>query len=150
MPRALPLLLALLVLAAGCDRDRESRRARGIIGRAMPEALAYPGSSLVSYSAGEDAAQIELTTPAPVQAVATWYRQTLPLNGWEVQSDATDQSGVVTIYAEKHKRPLWLTLRASVGGPGTTYTLMGAVIEADSAKAQRSGSSISSNRIQRR
>lgn len=149
MRRALPLLLALLVLATGCDRDRESRRARGIIGRTMPEALAYPGSSLVSYSAGEDAAQIELTTSAPVEAVAAWYRQTLPLNGWDVQSDAADRSGAVTIYAEKHKRPLWVTLRANVGGPGTTYTLMGAVIEADSTP-QRSGSSMSSNRIQRR
>ena len=137
MPRSLPLLLALLVLlvlAAGCDRDRENRRARGIIGRAMPEALAYTGSSLLSYAAGEDAAQIELTTPAGVPAVAAWYRLTLPLNGWDVQSDAADRSGAVTIYAEKHKRPLWVTLRANVGSPGTTYMLMGAVIEADSTR----------------
>lgn len=151
MPRSLPLLLAFLVLAAGCDRgEREASRARAVIGRAMPEALSYPGSALVSYSAGEDAAQIELTTPAPLDTVASWYRQTLPLNGWEVQSDASDRSGALTIYAEKTKRPLWITLRASVGRPGTTYTLMGAVIEPDSTKTQRSGSSISSNRIQRR
>ena len=150
MPRSLPLLLVLLVLAAGCDSGREDRRARAIIGRALPDALGYPGSSLVSYAAGEDAGKMELTTPAPVKAVADWYREALPLNGWEVQSDPTDASGVVTIYAEKQQRPLWLTLRPNVGGAGTTYTLMGGIIEPDSSKAQRSGSSMSSNRIQRR
>jgi len=144
------LLLVLFVLAAGCDSDREARRARAVVGRALPDALGYPGSSIVSYAAGEDAAKIELTTPAPLQAVAAWYREALPLNGWEVQSDAADRSGAVTIYAEKQQRPLWLTLRPNVGGAGTTYTLMGGVIEPDSSKAQRSGSSMSSNRIQRR
>ena len=155
MRRSVPLLLALLVLATGCDRDRETQRARGLVGRALQGALAYPGSAVVSFSAGEDAAQIELSTPASVQDVAAWYREALPLNGWEVQSDAADRSGAVTIYAEKGKRPLWLTLRANVGGPGTTYTLMGAVVEPDSTKANgdsayRSGSSMSSKRIQRR
>ena len=150
MCRSGPLLLALALLAAGCDRDRESQRARAVIGKALPGALAYPGSSVASFSAGDDAAQIELSTSASVQDVVAWYRETLPVNGWEVQSDATDRSGVVTIYAEKAKQPLWITLRANVGGSGTTYTLMGGVIEPDSTKAQRSGSSMSSNRIQRR
>jgi hypothetical protein len=150
MRRPVPLLLAFALLATGCNRDRESQRARAVVGRALPDALAYPGSSLVSFSAGEDAAQIELSTPASLQEVAAWYRAVLPLNGWEVRSDAADRSGAVIIYAEKGTRPMWLTLRANVGGPGTTYTLMGAVVEPDSTKVQRSGSSMSSNRIQRR
>ncbi len=150
MRRSLSLLLSLLVLVAACSKDREDRRARDVVVRALPDALAYPGSSIVSYAAGEDAAKIVLTTPAAVQTVAEWYREALPLNGWELQSDAADRSGVVTIYAEKQQRPLWLTLRANVGAAGTTYTLMGGVIEPDSSKVQRSGSSMSSNRIQRR
>ena len=52
--------------------------------------------------------------------------------------DPDKGSSRVCQYAEKHKRPLWLTLRANVGGAGTTYTLMGAVIEPDSAKAKGS------------
>jgi len=153
MRRPLAVLAALALLGNACGREQEAERARGVIGRAMPEALSYPGSSIVSYSAGDDAAQIELTTAAPVQAVATWYRETLALNGWDVQSDAADASGALIIYAEKSKRPLWVTLRANVGAPGTTYTLMGAIVDstkADSTKVQRSGSSMSSNRIQRR
>ena len=155
MRRFISLLAAVALLGTACNRDKEAARARGVIGRAMPDALSYPGSSIVSYSASDDAAQIELTAPAPVQEVAKWYREILPLNGWEVQSDAVDPSGAVVIYAEKTKRPLWLTLRANVGGPGTTYTLMGGIVETDSTKAdstktQRSGSSMSSNRIQRR
>lgn len=134
MRRSVPLLVALVLLATGCNRDRESQRARAVIGRALPGALAYPGSSVVSFSAGEDAAQIELSSPASVQEVARWYREILALNGWEVQSDAVDRSGAVIIYAEKGKRPMWLTLRANVGGPGTAYTLMGAVVEPDSTK----------------
>lgn len=156
MRRSTFLLAAIVLLGTACNRDdKEAARARGVIGRAMPDALSYPGSTLVSYSASDDAAQIELTTAAPVQVVAKWYRETLPVNGWDVQSDAEDRSGALVIYAEKAKRPLWLTLRANVGGPGTTYTLMGGIVEtdstkADSTKAQRSGSSMSSNRIQRR
>jgi hypothetical protein len=150
MRHSIVLLLGLALLAGGCNRDKEAQRARGVVGRALPGALSYPGSSLVNYAAGEDAARIELSTPAALKDVAAWYRQTLALNGWEVQSDAVDRSGAVSIYAEKGKQPLWLTLRANVGGPGTTYTLMGAIVEPDSTDAQRSGSSMSSNRIQRR
>lgn len=155
MHRSTFLLAAVVLLGTACNRDKEAARARGVIGRAMPDALSYPGSSIVGYSASDDAAQIELTTAAPVQEVAKWYREVLPLNGWDVQSDAADPSGALVIYAEKAKRPLWLTLRANAGGPGTTYTLMGGIVEtdstkADSTKAQRSGSSMSSNRIQRR
>lgn len=134
MRRSVPLLLALLLLATGCDRDRETRRARSLVGRALQGALAYPGSAVVNFSAGEDAAQIELSTPASVQDVAAWYREALPLNGWEVQSDAADRSGAVTMYAEKGKRPLWLTLRPNVGGPGSTYTMVGAIVAGDSIK----------------
>jgi hypothetical protein len=150
MRHSIVLLLGLALFAGGCSRDKEAQRARGVVSRALPGALSYPGSSLVNYSAGEDAARIEFSTPAALKDVAAWYRQALALNGWEVQSDAVDQSGAVSIYAEKGKQPLWLTLRANVGGPGTTYTLMGAIVEADSTNAQRSGSSMSSNRIQRR
>jgi len=128
------LLVALVLLAASCNRDRESQRARAVIGRALPGALAYPGSSIVTFSAGEEAGRIELSSPASPQDVAVWYRKALALNGWKVQSDAADRYGVVTIYAEKGKQPLWITLRPNTGGPGSTYTMIGAIVAGVSVK----------------
>jgi len=80
-------------------------------------------------SAGTDAAEVQLSSPVPVDRVAAWYREALPLNGWELKNEGKDKDGGVTIYAEKEGRPLWLTLRPNVGGAGTTYTLIGAIVD---------------------
>jgi hypothetical protein len=78
----------------------------------------------------------------------------LRLNGWDLQNDAVMNDGSVAILAQQGARPLWITLKANSGGPGTIYTLMGAELPKDSVPdsvaLQRSGSSTSSNRIQRR
>ena len=146
-------LSALLLVAgvcAGCDRPPPQREDRQFAASVLHGVLAYPQSSVVSVESGSDAAQATLSTPAPVQAVATWYRQMLSLNGWDLQNDAVMDDGSVTIFAQQGERPLWITLKATAGGAGTTYTLIGAELPKDSAAAQRSGSSMSSNRIQRR
>jgi hypothetical protein len=88
---------------------------------------------MVSVSAGDEAAQLVLSSPDSVSVVAKWFVQALSLNHWDVKRNITDKSGTVTIYAEQDKRPLWLTLRPNVGGPGTTYTMIG-VIPKDSVK----------------
>jgi hypothetical protein len=67
-----------------------------------------------------------------VDTVAAWYHRMLPLNGWELQSDAKAPDGTVSLFAQKGDKPLWITLRPNAGGPGTTYTLIGAAV--DSAK----------------
>jgi hypothetical protein len=138
MRRSIPLLLALALLAAGCDRggERNAEQDRALAGRALRGVLAYPQSSLVSLSAGTEAAELAFSSPAAVAEVAQWYRQALPLNGWELRSDQTGRDGTVSMYAEQGSRPLWLTLRPNVGGPGTSYTMVGAVVEPDSAKAK--------------
>jgi hypothetical protein len=136
MRRSIPLLLALALLAAGCDRDRNSEQDRALAGRVLRGVLAYPRSSLVSVSAGNEAAELAFSSPAAVADVAQWYRQMLVLNGWEVTSDIAQADGSVSMYAQKNKQPLWLTLRPNVGGPGTSYTMVGAVVEPDSAKAK--------------
>src|SRR5437764_1058271 len=116
----------------------------------LSSVLAYPQSTLAGVSAGEDAAQATFTTPAPLPRVTAWYREALRLNGWQVRTDQLMADGSIALYADSGRRPLWITLRATVGAPGTTYTLVGAILGADTTKAQRSGSSMSSNRIQRR
>ena len=147
MSRLLPLLLAAC-LCAGCKRPPEQRPEREFAATVLHGVLAYPQSSVVGVTSGSDAAQATFSARAPVDSVATWYRRMLRLNGWELQNDAVMNDGSVTIFALQGKRPLWITLKATPFG--TTYTLIGTELPKDSAAAQRSGSSMSSNRIQRR
>ena len=145
-------LLLVAGLCAACDRPAEQRQDRQFAATVLHGLLAYPQSSVVSVASGSDAAQATFSAPAPVDTVATWYRRMLRLNGWDLQNDAVMNDGSVAIFAQQGNRPLWITLKATPrgGGAGTTYTLIGAELPKDSAAAQRSGSSMSSNRIQRR
>jgi hypothetical protein len=143
-------LLLIASLCAACDRPPKQRQDREHAATVLHGVLAYPQSSVVSVSSGSDAAQATFSTPAPVQVVATWYRQMLRLNGWDLQNDAVINDGSVAIFAQQGNRPLWITLKATTGSSGTTYTVIGTNLPRDSAAAQRSGSSMSSNRIQRR
>jgi hypothetical protein len=154
MSRLSTVVLAVALTSAGCERPAERRAERDYAARLLTGLLAYPQSTMVGIDVGHGAAQVTLSTPAPVQEVATWYRRTLRLNGWELVNDAVMNDGSLVIYAQRGARPLWITLRAGAStGPGTTYTIIGAdttAASADSTAAQRSGSSTSSNRIQRR
>ena len=154
MSRRSAAVLAVALALAACERPAERRAEREYAARLLTGLLAYPQSSVVGVDVGHGAAQATLSTSAPVQEVATWYRRTLRLNGWELVNDAVMNDGSLVIYAQRGARPLWITLRAGAStGQGTTYTIIGAdttVTKADSTAAQRSGSSTSSNRIQRR
>ena len=127
-------VVILLALLAACERPGDNpEQTRKLAGKALSGTLAYPRSTLVSVSAGEEAAQLVLSSPDSMKEVAGWFLRALPLNGWDVKRTISDGKGGVTIYAEQGKRPLWLTLHPSVGGPGTTYTMIG-VIPGDSTK----------------
>jgi hypothetical protein len=117
--------LALLVLAIACER-RQPPDARAMASKALSGVLVYPLSSEVDVSAGEDAAQVTLSTRDSLPQVAGWFRRNLTSNGWSLQSDVTSGDSV-TIVARMGKRPLWLTLRSNTGAPGTTYTIIGPV-----------------------
>jgi hypothetical protein len=133
MSRAVQVAI-VLVLLAGCERPGDNpAQTRKLAGKALSGTLAYPRSSLVSVSAGDEAAQLVLSSPDSMKEVADWFLRALPLNGWDVKRTISDGKGGVTIYAEQGKRPLWLTLHPNVGGPGTTYTMIG-VIPTDSTK----------------
>ena len=128
------LFLTGIVLLAGCERRNNPAQVRAHAAQALRGVLAYPQSSLLSASAGSEAAELQLSSPASVDEIAAWYRQVLPLNKWEIKSDSKNRAGTVTIYAEREKRPLWITLDPSSGGAGTTYRLVG-VFNVDSTKA---------------
>ncbi|HEV2671907.1 MAG TPA: hypothetical protein VGU74_12505 [Gemmatimonadales bacterium] len=132
MSRAYQLCIVLALLAA-CERPDNPERARVAAGRALSGTLAYPRSTPVTVAAGEEAAQLTMTSQDSVAVIVAWFRRALPLNGWVIQRDATGRAGDVTLYAQKGDRPLWITLRPNVGAAGTTYTMIGE-IPADSTK----------------
>jgi len=129
------LLLALLGAAAvvACEK-RGQADPRPIVSRALRGVLVYPLSTEVSIAAGTDAGQATLTTVDSLPQVAAWFRQALKLNGWTLQSDQMGRDGTITMYAEQDKRPLWITLKGNVGGPGTTYTVIGGIVSRDTVK----------------
>ena len=128
------LFIAIALLAAGCNREQSNQDARALAARALRGALAYPQSTLVNLSAGSDAAELTFTSAAAAADVAQWYRRALSMNGWEVKSDQTGRDGAIAMYAEQGQRPLWLTVKPNVGGPGSTYTMIGAIVAGDSIK----------------
>jgi len=133
MPRSFILCALAALSLAACERRHEAE-SRAMAVRVLQGVLVYPRSQVVSVASGADAAQVELSTSASPAAVATWYRQTLRLNGWALKGDGTLPDGGVTIYAEKDKRPLWITLHPGVGEPGTRYNLIGAQVVGDTVK----------------
>jgi hypothetical protein len=133
MPRTFVLCALAALSLTACERRHEAE-SRAMAVRVLGGVLVYPGSALVNVASGTDAAQVQLSSPASPDAVATWYRQTLRLNGWALKSDGRLPDGAITIYAEQGKRPLWITLHATVGAPGTTYNLIGAQVVGDSVK----------------
>lgn len=126
--------LVLLPLLAACER-RRAPDPRPMVQKAMHGMFVYPRSTPIDVAAGEDAAQITLTTPDSVGVVARWFRAALPLNGWSLESDVTANDQSVSIAAMKGARPLWVTLRPNAGAAGTTYTVIGAAVaEGDSLR----------------
>jgi hypothetical protein len=133
MPRAFILCALAAVSLAGCERRHEAE-SRAMAVRVLQGVLVYPRSMVVSIASGADAAEVQLSSTASPDAVATWYRQALRLNGWELKGDGKLPDGGVTIYAEQGRRPLWITVHPTVGGTGTTYNLIGAQVVGDTVR----------------
>jgi hypothetical protein len=133
MPRSFILCALAALSITACERRHEAE-SRAMAVRVLQGVLVYPGSRVVSIASGADAAQVELSSTASPDAVATWYRQVLRLNGWALKSDGKLADGGITIYAEQGKRPLWITVHPAVGEPGTTYNLIGAQVVGDTVK----------------
>ncbi len=133
MPRSFIVCLFAVASLSACERRHEAE-SREMAVRVLQGVLVFPGSQVVSVASGADAAQVELSSPASVAAVALWYRQALRLNGWDLKSDGNLPDGGITIYAEQGKRPLWITVNPNKGGPGTTYNLIGAQVVGDTVK----------------
>ena len=129
----IPPTLALVLGLAACDRPAD-RTTRTTVYRALHGVLVYPQSVMVTMDAGDSAGQLTLTTVDSLPRVTGWFRETFRLNSWTMQSDVTDRDGTITLYAEKNRRPVWVRIHANVGGPGTTYTVIGGIVSGDTVK----------------
>ena len=129
------LFLALLGTAAvvACEK-RGQADPRPTVSRALRGVLVYPRSLMLEMDAGDSVGQITLTTADSFPRVVAWFHEAFRLNGWEMQSDAADREGIVTLYAQRGRRPVWVRLHANVGGPGTTYTVTGGIVSGDTVK----------------
>lgn len=150
--RLLPLVLAGLAVV-GCER--RGQVSPQTVARSLKGVLVYPRSILVSMASGDSAGQLTLSSQAAPDSVASWFRTSLALNNWTLQSDARQTDGSILIYAERGSQPLWINIQELSGASGTTYTVTGAIAGSADTTArrdstQRSGSSMSSKRIQRR
>ena len=125
------LVLLMLTAVAACNRPQPPDT-RAMLRKSLHGVLVYPRSTLLDATSGTDAAQATLTTLDSAALVASWFREELGLNGWALQSDVTNGDGSIAIVAQKGSRPLWITLRPNVGGPGSTYNVIGAVVSGDS------------------
>jgi hypothetical protein len=128
--------MLLLAAVSGCER-RAPPDPRVQVSRALTGMLVYPRSQPVSMAAGDQAAQLTMTTTDSLSKVADWFRQVFQLNHWTLESDVANPDGSVSIMATKDDRPIWLSLHRNAGAEGTTYTLIGA-IPADSAAVAES------------
>ncbi len=129
--------VTVLTCAVGACERHDQAASRAVLRESMHGVLAYPRSTLVSMTAGTDAGQLELASPDAVDTVAHWFRLALPMNGWQLQSDAKGADGTVSLYAQQGTKPLWITLKRNVAAPGTTYTLIGAVVNSTKADSGR-------------
>src|SRR5512145_2480600 len=128
-------LVVMLVLLVACDRPGDTARAREAVGRALSGTLAYPQSTPVTVAAGEEAAQLTMTSPDSVAVIVAWFKNALPLNGWVIVRETAGTGGSLTLFAQKGERPLWITLRPNIGAAGSTYTMIGE-IPTDSVKSE--------------
>lgn len=132
------LVAAAAATATACNRPKPPDT-QAILTKSLHGVLVYPLSTLVDAASGTDAAQVTLTSLDSVGKVASWFRQALTVNGWTLQSDVTNNDGSIAIQAASGNRPLWITLRPNVGGPGSTYTVIGAVVSGDTLSVSDSG-----------
>lgn len=129
MIRSFLAALAVPLLLVGCERPNSGPPPSYVAAaKAFADLVHPPGSQLLSTAAGTEAAEANYTNPAPPDSIAAWYRRELVKRGFELERESVRGDGSIVIYARKQREhPLWVTVRPAVGGPGTSFTLVGVV-----------------------
>src|SRR5437762_8910321 len=126
MSRTHALLVLFAVAVAACERRGPNpAESRAHAALALRNVLAYPQSSVVSVSSGNEAAEMMLSSPAPVDVIVQWYREFLPLNKWTIKTNSRARAATVSIHVERDARTLWHTFRPNLRAGRTIYGLPG-------------------------
>ena len=159
--RYLPVAALAAALLLGCTPDRPKVPS-------LPAAFATlplpPFPEYLGQSGSEDALMFTFRSLRPSDSVAVYYEHLFAADtNYRIVNRNTGAEGEHAFYVEYKARPLWVRIRPEAGNEGSIVELTGAVAaspapaarnRADSAApdsaAQRSGSSMSSNRSQRR
>lgn len=159
--RHLPVAALAAALLLGCTPDRPKLPS-------LPAAFATlplpPNAEYLGQAGSEDALMFTFRTAVVSDSVAVYYERLFAADSnYRIVNRNTGVEGEHAFYVEFNGRPLWVRVRPEAGNEGSIVELTGAVVAtpapathtgADSAAldstAQRSGSSMSSNRSQRR
>jgi hypothetical protein len=128
----IPTRIRALVLCAALAACGDKPPKPAELSQAMPNLPLPPQPSFVQRSAGPDAVQIVLKSPATPEQVATYYRDVFKRGKWRLVNDTKDREGATVLLADQDGPPLWVRIRPS--GQGSLVELSGAVVaKADSA-----------------
>ncbi len=120
------------LLAAGC---KDKAPPTPSMSQAMPHLPLPPAATVVSHSGGPDALQFVFKSAYPPDSLAAYYRIVLTTGEWNLVNDDRSADGTVSLYAERNGPPLWVTIKKDPDTSGSLLTLGGAVVKADSTKA---------------
>ena len=119
--------LALLVLALGACKDAPQSQVS--TSAALPYLPIPPNATVLSRATSPNAVQISFQSSATPAEVLDYYRKSLPVTGWSLESDAEDAVGAYALYALKNGHPIWIRISQTPGMPGSVISLNGAVME---------------------
>jgi len=130
-----PIRYLVLCAALAACTDNGSKTVK--VNEALPDLPLPPSPSFVDRSAGPDALQITVRSPASKEEIAAYYREVFKIGGWRLVNDAKDAEGATVLFAQRNGPPLWVRIQSAADGNGTLVQLSGAVVsKADSAGAK--------------
>lgn len=158
--RHLTVAALAVALVLGCGPDRPKLPSLPAAFAALP---LPPSPEFLGQSGSEDALMFTFRSAIASDSVAAYYDRLFSADStYRLMNRNTGSEGEHAYYLEYKRRPIWIRIRPEAGNEGSIIELTGAVVAtpaADSSRAdstagdtaaQRSGSSMSSNRSQRR
>lgn len=125
--RYLPAALIVLA-AAACSPDSSKKMAT--VGEALPGLPLPPAARVVARAGTPEALQITFQSMMPVDSITDYYRGVLSRGEWTLESDVVDAQGANVLYASREGPPIWVRITRTVGAPGSTVQVNGAVPKA--------------------
>ncbi len=122
--RTLTVALALVTLAA-CSPD--SSKEIATVAEVLPGLPLPPAARVVARAGTPEALQITFQSMMPADSLTDYYRGILSTGPWTLQSDMQDAEGAAVLYATREGPPIWVRITRTVGAPGSTVQVNGAV-----------------------